>query len=107
MQIVIEIPEEFEDHFNSDRFEDALYRLSEDTHLIAGNYEQETAIMLIEALKNAVLLPEGHGRLIDADELKESEQLWSCDYEPDGYSHVVEIQDIDTAPTIIEADKED
>lgn len=52
MKIEIEIPKEFEEHFNQDRFEDTLHRLSADAHLIAGNYEQETAIMLIKALKD-------------------------------------------------------
>lgn len=52
MKIEIEIPNEFEEHFNQDRFEDTLHRLSADAHLIAGNYEQKTAIMLIKAFKD-------------------------------------------------------
>lgn len=52
MKIMIEIPKEFEDHFFQDRFEDSLHRLSADARL-AGNYEQETIIMLIKALKEA------------------------------------------------------
>jgi hypothetical protein len=54
MKLLIDIPKEFEEHFNKDRFEDSLHRLSADAHLIAGNYEQETAIMLISAFQNAV-----------------------------------------------------
>ena len=53
MKIEIEIPKEFEDHFKKDRFEDTLHRLSADAHMTAGNYEKETAIMLIQALKNS------------------------------------------------------
>ena len=53
MKIVIEIPEEFEAHWIMDCFEDSLQRLSADAHLLAGNYEQETAVMLINAFKNA------------------------------------------------------
>lgn len=53
MRIVLDIPKEFEEHFNNDRFEDSLHRLSADAHLIAGNYEQEIAKMLFIALKNA------------------------------------------------------
>ena len=30
-----------------------MHRLSADAHMLAGNYEQETAIMLIEAFKKA------------------------------------------------------
>lgn len=53
MKIALDIPKEFEEHFNNDRFEDSLHRLCADAHLLAGNYEQETAIMLFKALKNA------------------------------------------------------
>lgn len=53
MRIEIEIPKEFEEHFKQDKFEDTLHRLSADAHLIAGNYEQETAIMLIKAFKES------------------------------------------------------
>jgi hypothetical protein len=55
MIIEIEIPKEFEEHFNDDRFEDSLYRLYVDANCAAGNYEKETVIMLIEAFKNAVI----------------------------------------------------
>ena len=53
MKIEIEIPKEFEEHFKKDKFEDSLHRLCADAHLIAGNYEQETAIMLIKAFKES------------------------------------------------------
>ena len=49
MRIEIEIPKEFEQHFNHDRFEDSLSRLYADVHLLAGNYERELAEMLIKA----------------------------------------------------------
>lgn len=66
MKLIIDIPKEFEKHFQADRFEDSLRRLSADAHLIAGLYEQETALMLVEAFATAVPVPP-HGRLIDAD----------------------------------------
>lgn len=56
MKILIEIPKEFEAHFKEDAFEDSLHRLNADAHLLAGNYEQETLIMLIKAFKNAKIL---------------------------------------------------
>ena len=56
MKIMIEIPKEFEEHFQQDRFEDTLHRLNADAHLIAGNYEQETAIMLIKAFKEGEII---------------------------------------------------
>lgn len=68
MKLLIDIPKEFEQHFQADRFEDSLHRLSADAHLLAGLYEQETAVMLIEAFATSVPVPE-HGRLIDADAL--------------------------------------
>lgn len=58
MKIEIEIPKEFEEHFNQDSFEDTLHRLSADAHLLAGNYEQETAIMLIKAFKDGKIKEE-------------------------------------------------
>lgn len=53
MKIIFEIPKEFENHFLQDRFEDSLYRLNADAHLLAGSYEQEIMIMLIKAFKDA------------------------------------------------------
>lgn len=73
MKIVIDIPEEFENHFNSDRFEDSLARVASDIEsfgfVLAGRYEQETITMLRKALKNAIPLPKGHGDLIDRKEI--------------------------------------
>ena len=56
MKIVVEIPKEFEDHFMSDRFRDSLMRLITDAHCLAGNYEKETADMLIHSFKNAEII---------------------------------------------------
>ena len=74
--------------------------------LIENGVERASMSKVCLAILDGTPLPKGHGRLIDADELKEYEQRWSCDYESDGYSHVVEIKDIDDAPTVIEANKE-
>ena len=51
MKVMIEIPQEFEEHFERDRFEDSLQRLIVDSHCAAGRYERELCGMLIEALK--------------------------------------------------------
>lgn len=53
MRAMIEIPKEFEEHFERDRFEDSLQRLIVDSHCAAGRYERELCVMLIEAFKNA------------------------------------------------------
>lgn len=54
MRIIIDIPKEFEEHFKQDNFEDTLHRLCADAHLIAGNYEKETAVMLIQTFKESI-----------------------------------------------------
>ena len=53
MRIEIEIPKEFEKHFNQDKFEDSLNRLYADVHLLAGKYERELAEMLIKAFRES------------------------------------------------------
>lgn len=54
MRIIIDIPKEFEEDFKQDKFKDVLNRLSADAHLMAGNYEQETATMLIKAFDESI-----------------------------------------------------
>lgn len=112
MQIVIDIPKEFEEHFNFDRFEDSLQRARHDIHksiianksVLSGNYDIETLDMLTEAFLTAIPLPKGHGRLIDADELYLDIQT---DEEMRLGEHLEWVKErFDRAPTIIEADKE-
>ena len=104
MKIVIDIPKEFKEHFKEDRFEDSLARVASDIEsfgLLAGRYEQETIIMLRQAIKNVTPLPKGHGRLIDADELKKHKY-----HDNNRCENAVAVAQIDWADTIIEADKE-
>lgn len=116
MEIVIKIPKEFEEEFWKDYFCDTLQRLSVDAHSLAGNYERETAAMLIEAFKDAVVLPAKRGRLIDADLLIKQHRLDNAtkygnkdaDQQRNSYDTMMmyEIADmIDDAPTVIEADR--
>lgn len=53
MLIQLNIPPEFEDEYNKDRFKESLSRLISDAHLLAGNYEKETARFLITALQDS------------------------------------------------------
>ena len=61
MRIEIEIPKEFEKHFNQDKFKDSLERIMADIFhsleigncLCAGRYEYETIEMLEEAFENS------------------------------------------------------
>ena len=65
MQVVINIPEEFEKHFNFDNFEDSLERIKLDVvdsiycteASSSGKYEIETIDMLIKAFKECTPLP--------------------------------------------------
>lgn len=93
MKIVIDIPEE-------------SYKATCTGCMLPPDVEN-----VVQAIKNGAPLPKGHGRLIDADELKtlSYEVLVDTDNpnRADGLSAcngIVE-DDIDLAPTIIKADK--
>ena len=80
--------------------EEAIYKECipyKDTPIISSlaNYNSE----IIHAIANGTPLPKGHGRLID-----ESDLMPDSDYE-DGLFYAVSIRQINSAPTIIEADK--
>lgn len=55
--ITIKIPKEFKNDFNNDRFEEFFERVSADIDNtgLCGNYEKETAEMLKEAFKKAIV----------------------------------------------------
>ena len=60
MRVVIDIPKEFEQHFNEDKFKDSLLRLKTDIrydlrhdNTISGMYEIELLDMLVEAFEKA------------------------------------------------------
>lgn len=58
------------------------------------------------AICNGVVLPQGHGRLIDADALKLTQH--DIHVESINYRHrCISVENIDEAPTIIEADEEE
>lgn len=52
----LEIPADFINHFNRDRFEDSLYRLYEDAHFMAGQYEKELADMLAKSFQKCEVI---------------------------------------------------
>lgn len=61
--------------------------------------------ILAEAIMNGIVLPKGHGRLIDASKLK----LYEKELQANDISWLFNAytpEEIDNAPTIIEADKE-
>ena len=67
MQIVIEISEEMKDTCDNDAFEQAT------------NYVSWFNGTLVMAIKNGTPLPEGHGRLIDADAFIKNRTEISCE----------------------------
>ena len=61
MKITIDIPKEFEQHFNMDKFKDSLLRVRCDTRYcfgdgVSGQYEIELMDMLIEAFEKAKIV---------------------------------------------------
>ena len=60
---------------------------------------------LLDCVRNGTQLPKGHGALIDAEELLKHQYLID-DSATLSARDVVEVYDIEDAPTIVEADKE-
>lgn len=63
MKVVIDIPKDFEQHFNEDKFKDSLLRLKADTNYglehdetISGIYEIELLDMLVVAFEEARII---------------------------------------------------
>lgn len=91
MEIVIDIDEH-------------IYKqIMADAHIYVLDNEIDR-ILIENAIYNGTPLPEHHGRLIDADALYENTEI--CHSDEDGYA-CVRWKEINDAPTIIEADKED
>lgn len=61
MKLIIDIPKDFEEHFNQDKFKDSIGRIAADVisqvygedYSISGNYEIELLDMLSEAFEKA------------------------------------------------------
>lgn len=89
MQIVIDIDEKYyTDIKNSER---------------CGNY---SVLYALDAIRNGTPLPKGHGRLIDISDIEPmSYTVDGGDYY-DNYK-AIDWEDIENAPTIIEAESED
>ena len=100
MQIVIDIPDE-------------IYETLKNNGVIVNGLRCGKTFLseVFAAIANGTPLPKGHGRLIDGDELKTlcyevlvEEESFSGVDEVSPYNGITE-EDIDLAPTIIEADK--
>jgi len=115
-KVVLKIPQEFEQDFNTDKFKECFERVLADCKAwdyagLSGRYEHETLEMLLDAFNEAVVLPNGYGRLIDADKfLKDNEAYtgWVLNSSDGGGENAYKdaLEDlVNEAPTIIEADK--
>lgn len=85
MQIVIDIP-------------DDEYAFIKETGVI----KMSSDVRIARAIANGIVLPKGHGRLIDGDNIKYFNNSWTKTQD----DWCVRKDDIDKMPTIIEADKE-
>lgn len=70
-----------------------------------GKCTLSMAERIVDSVFHGKKLPKGHGRLIDADALKLTRHDIHVE-EIDYYHRCVSIENIDEAPTIIEADAE-
>ncbi len=114
MQIVIDIPDKefgieiydkFQDFFNRLKVETKAHLIS-NTNLVCGAYELETIDMFLKAFNNDTPLPKGHGRLIDISDIEPmSYTVDGGDYYDD--YKAIDWEDIEKAPTIIEAESEE
>lgn len=85
MQLVIEL-------------EEAVYNRIKDKH---ETIWMSDAYTIWDSVVDGVLLPEGHGRLIDADKLELDDGYSNYD----GYYHKYSRSQICNAPTVLEADE--
>lgn len=95
MQIVIDIPDEYKELFENDRCKRKFDSLA----------TNEFGYVLRNAFKNGILLPKGHGRLIDADALKE-ETYTMTEWNGDVHQIIYKAS-LDDALTIVEPYKEE
>lgn len=87
LRIVIDIPEE-------------IYKTSQ---IIDVKHEDVVQIPL-EVIANGTVLPEQHGRLIDVDKLRTKSIDVNAEFGNEWWC--VDCDDIELAPTVLEADKE-
>ena len=65
------------------------------------DYANTTDIVFRKAVESGIVLPKGHGDLIDRDALIQKQFIPNVGFE------LVDLDNLKTAPTVIPADKED
>ena len=89
MQIIIDIPKEIYDYIHNEHIAMKVC----DSHKVT------------KAIANGTPLPKGHGRLVDADYL-DVNTIMTDDYSGNQILDVILKEDLDSAETIVKADKE-
>lgn len=108
-EIVLKIPKEFEQDFNTDKFKECFERVLADCKAwdyagLSGNYEHETLEMLLDAFNEAAVLPKGHGKIGDLTKLYNEIDARNKGKNKGKYTGILAL--VGFADTIIEADKE-
>lgn len=64
MKVKLELPKEFESHYNADKFDDSLsrvlYDISNTENALSGRYEREVIETLREVFKTSKVVKTGH-----------------------------------------------
>ena len=90
MKLIIDIPDELYNYIKSDKY---------DEHL-----EKRFDFKIRNSVENGTPLPEKHGRLIDENDLLEI-SVWHDNAYGDEYK-IINVDELDEIPTIIEATNE-
>lgn len=107
MKIIIDIPKEFNIHWEMDRFKRSLRRMKADAdscEMWSGNYEAELCEMLITAFEEAQEIQTPHGDLIDRDALKENGNIVNEDMGLYSYQGI-SMDSINFARAVIKAEE--
>ena len=75
--------------------------IPEDDYKLACNYPDALIACYAHYIKEGTVLPNNHGRLIDADALLEDVRKNSVSYSADDFAH----EWVDVQPTVIEAER--
>lgn len=106
MKIVIDIPEETKEFIDNTSFVDYETNIFDPTLIITDKKKTITILDMLDAIRNCTPLPKGHGKLINADDVKANHKRWTG-YLDDDMITRLNIAVDKHIPTIIEADEED
>ena len=83
-----------------------VIKMTEDDYSLFQDYMTKDGMEYL--LNETTILPKGHGRLIDVNELLDDIGLEDNDYNRDcNTGEIITLENIDRIPTIVEADEEE